>query len=66
MVVLKKHELLIKSREAMLAAVQIYNNPQITFKSEIFISMAIISWTYLMHTYYANKGIDYRYLFYAW
>lgn len=43
---LKKHELLIKSREAMLAAVQIYNNPQITFKSEIFISMAIISWTY--------------------
>jgi len=60
-VFLKKHELLIKSREAMLAAVQIYNNPQITFKSEIFISMAIISWTYLMHTYYANKGIDYRY-----
>lgn len=58
---MKKHELLIKSREAMLAAVQIYNNPQITFKSEIFISMAIISWTYLMHTYYANKGIDYRY-----
>ena len=45
----------------MLAAVKIYNNPQITFKSEIFISMAIISWTYLMHTYYANKGIDYRY-----
>lgn len=58
---MKKQELLIKSREAMLAAVQIYNNPQITFKSESFISLAVISWTYLLHAYYANKGIDYRY-----
>lgn len=54
-------ELLIKSREAMMSAVQIYNNPQITFKSETFISLSIIAWTYLLHTYYANKGIDYRY-----
>lgn len=45
----------------MLSAVQIYNNPQITFKSETFISLAVISWTYLLHTYYANNGIDYRY-----
>lgn len=58
---MKKQELLIKSREAMLSAVQIYNNPQITFKSETFISLAVISWTYLLHTYYANNGIDYRY-----
>ena len=58
---MKKHELLVKSREAMMSAVQIYNNPHITFKSETFISLAIISWTYLMHAYYANKGIDYRY-----
>lgn len=58
---MKKLELLIKSREAMLAAVQIYNNPQITFKSENFISLAIIAWTYLLHAYYANKSIDYRY-----
>ena len=55
MVVLKKHELLIKSREAMLAAVQIYNNPQITFKSEIFISMASIAWTYLRQE--RKKGV---------
>ena len=33
---IKKRELLLKSREAMMAAVQIYNNPQITFKSEAF------------------------------
>ena len=45
----------------MLSAVQIYNNPQITFKAESFISLAVISWTYLLHAYYANKGIDYRY-----
>lgn len=39
---MKKTELLIKSREAMMSAVQLYNNPQITFKSETFITLAII------------------------
>lgn len=58
---MKKQELVIKSREAMLSAVQIYNNPQITFKAESFITLAVISWTYLFHAYYANKGIEYRY-----
>jgi hypothetical protein len=58
---MKKMELLVKSREAMMSAVQIYNNPQITFKSESFISLAIISWTYLLHCYYSNNNIDYRY-----
>ena len=33
-----KLELLQKSREAMLCAVQVYNNPAITFKSETFVS----------------------------
>ena len=56
-----KDELVRKAREAMLAAVQIYNNPHITFKSEAFISLAIISWTYLMHAYYRSINIDYRY-----
>ncbi|HOF67938.1 MAG TPA: DUF3644 domain-containing protein [Ruminococcus sp.] len=56
-----KDELVRKAREAMLAAVQIYNNPHITFKSESFISLAIISWTYLMHAYYRSIHIDYRY-----
>ena len=32
-----KDELLIKSREAMLSAVQIFNNPNMMFKSESFI-----------------------------
>lgn len=56
-----KDELIKKSREAMLAAVQIYNNPQITFKTESFITLTIIAWTYLMHSYYRNNHIDYAY-----
>lgn len=56
-----KDELLKKSREAILAAVQIYNNPQITFKAETFITLSIIAWTYLLHSYYRSKQIDYKY-----
>lgn len=56
-----KDELIKKSREAILAAVQIYNNPQITFKSETFITLSNIAWTYLLHAYYRGKGIEYRY-----
>ena len=41
-----KLELIKKSRESKLAAVQIYNNPTITFKAESFIVLSIISWTY--------------------
>lgn len=37
------NELLDKSKEAMISAVQIYNNPSIKFKSEMFIITAIIS-----------------------
>lgn len=56
-----KEELLIKSREAMLSAVQIFNNPNIQFKSENFIILANISWMYLLHAYYREKKIEYRY-----
>ena len=53
-----KDELVKKSREAILAAVQIYNSPQITFKAESFITLAIIGWTYLyMHTIVAKKCV---------
>lgn len=57
----RTNELIIKSREAMLSAVQIYNNPNIQFKTESFIVLSNIAWTYLMHAYYRSKGIDYRY-----
>jgi hypothetical protein len=53
-------ELVKKAREAMLSAVQIHNNPQIEFKSELFIVTTVIAWTYLLHSYYRKKRIDYR------
>lgn len=54
------NELLKKSREAALAAVQVFNNPAITFKSEIFVVLTVISWTYLLHAYFRKKDIEYR------
>ena len=56
-----KSELITKSREAMLSAVQIFNNPNIQFKSENFIVLSNISWMYLLHAYYREMGIEYRY-----
>jgi len=56
-----KLELIVKSREASLAAVQLFNNPSITFKAESFAVLMVISWTYLLHAYYRSKKIDYRY-----
>lgn len=38
-------ELVKKAREAMLTSVQVFNNPQIEFKSELFIVTNIIAWT---------------------
>jgi hypothetical protein len=57
-----KHGLIAKSREAALTAVQTYNNPLIKFKSESFIVLMTIAWTYLMHAYYAREEVDCRYL----
>jgi hypothetical protein len=56
-----KKELLRKSREAALAAVQIFNNPNVTFKSETYVVLMIIAWTYLLHAYYRAEKVDYRY-----
>lgn len=56
-----KSELLKKSREAALAAVQIFNNPNISFKSESYVVLMIIAWTYLLHAYFRDQKIEYRY-----
>lgn len=57
----EKVDLIMKAREAMLSAVQIYNNPLISFKTESFIVLSLIAWTYLLHAYYRANRIDYRY-----
>jgi hypothetical protein len=56
-----KNELIKKSQESALAAIQIFNNPLITFKSESFIVLMNIAWTYLLHAYYRKIEVDYRY-----
>ncbi|MCY4234215.1 MAG: DUF3644 domain-containing protein [Bacteroidetes bacterium] len=53
-------ELLNKSQEAALAAVQIFNSPLIKFKSENFIVLMHIAWIYLLHAYYRKNQIEYR------
>lgn len=55
-------ELLIKAREAMIAAVHIFNGAGLTFRAELFIVTSIIAWTYLLHAWFRREGIDYRYL----
>ena len=56
-----KTELIRKSRESALAAVQTFNNPNITFKTEIYVILMVVSWTYLLHAYFRSIGVDYRY-----
>ena len=51
-------ELIKKSREAALASVQIFNNPALTFKSEIFIVLMMISWTYLLHAFIEKMELN--------
>lgn len=54
-------ELVIGARDAALTAIRTFNDPQITFKSESFIVLMIIAWTYLLHAHYRSNGVEYRY-----
>ena len=53
-------ELVVKAREAMLNAIGGYNNPRTLFRTECFIVLAVIAWTYLLHWHFAKSGVDYR------
>jgi hypothetical protein len=52
-----KGELISKSREAALSAIKIFNDPLIAFKSEAFIVLMVIAWTYMLHAYYRSKNV---------
>lgn len=54
-------ELLVKAREAMIAAVHTFNSAGLYFRAELFIVTSIIAWTYLLHAYYKREGVNYRY-----
>lgn len=56
-----KSELIAKSRQATLTAIRTFNDPQVNFKSETFIVLMVIAWTYLLHAYYRSKRFEYRY-----
>lgn len=51
----------MKSREAALTAIRVFNDPQVSFKSETFSVLMMIAWTYLLHAHYRGKRIEYRY-----
>jgi hypothetical protein len=53
--------LVAQSQDAALTAVQVFNNPLIRFKSENFIVLMNIAWTYLLHAHYRQTGVEYRY-----
>src|SRR6266496_6370543 len=53
--------LVAQSQDAALTAVQVFNNPLIRFKSENFIVLMNIAWTYLLHAHYRRSRIEYRY-----
>ena len=50
-------ERLIRAREAMILAVQIFNSAALSFKTEMFAVLSNIAWTYLLHEHYARKGV---------
>lgn len=50
------NERLIRAREAMILAVQVFNSAGLNFKTEVFAVLANIAWTYLLHEYYGRKN----------
>lgn len=56
-----KNDLIEKSYEVALAATQIFNSPLIKFKTESFIVLMMIAWTYILHAYYRQEKVCYRY-----
>ena len=54
-------QLVAQSQDAALSGIQIFNSPSIRFKSETFIVLMNVAWTYLLHAYYRREKIEYRY-----
>lgn len=50
-------ERLVRAREAMLLAVELFNTPRIVFKAGVFSMLANVAWTYLLHEYYEQQGV---------
>ena len=46
-----------KARDAALLAVEVYNKPAVTFKSDGYITLMIIAWTALFHAIFFRRGV---------
>lgn len=51
------HERLIRAREAMILAVQVFNSSALCFKTEVFTMLTNVAWTYLLHEFYERKNV---------
>jgi hypothetical protein len=49
---------LVAGREAMMAAVQSFNNPAAMFRAQLFPVLANIAWTNALHEYYLGKKVN--------
>jgi hypothetical protein len=50
-------ERLVRARESMILAVQVFNSPGLLFKTELFAVLSNIAWTYLLHEYFDRKKV---------
>jgi Protein of unknown function (DUF3644) len=50
-------ERLVRAREAMILAVELFNTPRVAFKTGVFSMLAYVAWTYLLHQFYESKGV---------
>jgi hypothetical protein len=51
------NERLVRAREAMILAVELFNTPRIAFKAGVFSMLTNVAWTYLLHQFYEDKGV---------
>jgi hypothetical protein len=53
--------LIDKAREAALLAVQVYNNPLVSFRTPGFIVHMVIAYTSILHAVFERNGVEYWY-----
>ena len=52
------NERLVRAREAIILAVELFNTPRIAFKAGVFSMLANVAWTYLLHEFYESNGVE--------
>ena len=52
-----ENERLVRAREAMILAVELFNTPRIAFKAGVFSMLCNVAWTYLLHEFYERRGV---------